>query len=157
MTKIKHEFIKGKNNIGYVSDSFLQEFGNDELTEGKILPFQKLQKNMYDSEILSELKVQECTLGDVLETIKNAPQELKDGYSNIFYIKGSRVVGVRWGDGGWRVDGWGRGGGWLRGRRVFSPATSDAGIIGAGSLGSLDLESAIRIVKKSGYKIYKEI
>ncbi len=50
---------------------------------------------------------------------------LNNGYVNLFYTKDC-VVGVLWGSflGEWRVGAWGRGGdGWLRGFRVFSPAT----------------------------------
>lgn len=124
MKKVTDEFVKGKNSIGFVSDSFISEFGNEELSEGKILSFKKLPRTMNDSEIIRELKVEECTLSDVLETLKNPSADLKDGYSNIFYIKDhSRVVDVYWDDGESAVFGWLRGGSWRVGFRVFTPAT----------------------------------
>lgn len=141
--KAKDVFKVGENNIGYVSDTFIKEFGNEEITKGNILPFQKLPRYMSDSEIINQLKVQEVTLSDVLETLKNAPQELKDGYSNIFYIKGcSRVVGVYWGSdgGGWGVRSWRRGSVWDGGHRVFSPANSGAGSVSPSPESTLTLE-----------------
>lgn len=125
--KVSEEFVIGKNNIGWVSSDFTKEYGDMEILPGIPLQFQKLTKRMTDSEIFSELKVQECTLGDVLEVIKNATDEMKDGYANLFYIKGhpSRVVFVYWHDSEWHVYDWHRAGHWNAGRRVFSPATSD--------------------------------
>lgn len=125
MTKVKEEFVVGKNNIGWVDSDFSKEFGEDELTEGKVLKSQKLPRGMYDKEIISELGIQECTLGDVLKTIQEATPDIKDGNWNLFYIKGypSHVVSVHWSDGEWDVDGWNRGDGWVGGRRVFTPAT----------------------------------
>lgn len=123
--KVSDEFVVGKNNIGWVDSSFTKEYKDEEILPGAVLPFQKLTKNMYDADIITELKVQECTLGDVLEVMKNAPEELKDGYSNLFYIKGhpSRVVRVYWRGGEWHVFDWRRGAYWDAGSRVFSPAT----------------------------------
>lgn len=124
--KVSDEFIKGKNNIGYVDNDFNKEYGNDEFLPGKVLGMHKLTRSMKDSEIISEFKIQECTLGDVLETLKNATEEMKDGYANIFYIKDhpSRVVRVGWDVSDWYVGDWRRGGGaWDAGDRVFSSAT----------------------------------
>lgn len=158
--KTSQEFVKGKNNIGYVSSSFLTEFGNDEVVIGSPLICQKLTRSMTDSEIISELGVQECTLGDVLATLDNSTEEMKDGNWNIFYIKGhARVVRVYWGaDGGeWRVLDWYRGGGsWSGGSRVFSPAI-DSRFTSTLDSGSLTLEDAIKIVKKAGYQVIKII
>lgn len=138
MKKASEEFVKGKNNIGYVDNSFLNEFGNDELGlgQGKVLTFQKLTRTMTDSEIISELKIQECTVADILATMSAAPEDMKDGYYNIFYVKGhSRVVFVFWDVGRWGVVDWDRGGGWGSGRRVFSPATGpSASELGSGSM-----------------------
>ena len=128
--KASDVFKVGINNIGWVDSDFTKEFGNVEITEGRILPFQKLRRIIYDSEIISELKVQECTLGDVLATMQNATEDMKDGYSNIFYISGhpSHVVRVGWRDSGWRVGTWPRGHYWSAGLRVFSPA-NDSGTL----------------------------
>lgn len=128
MKKASEEFIKGKNNIGYVDSSFTIEFGNDELGEGKVLTSQKLTRTMTDFEILSELKIQECTVADILATMNAASEDMKDGYSNLFYMKDhpSRVVRVRWHGGEWDVDAWGREDVWDSGGRVFSLATFGA-------------------------------
>lgn len=122
--KASDVFKKGENNIGYVDSSFIKEFGDDEVLPGSILKFDTLKHSMTDSEIISEFGIQECTLGDVLKTIQGSTPEMKDGYSNIFYIKGhSRVVGVDWDGGGWRVFDWVRDvSTWGGGTRVFSSA-----------------------------------
>ncbi len=141
MIKVKEEFQVGKNNIGWINSDFTREYGEEEIIPGKNLVGQKLSRTMTDSEIISEFKVQECTLGDILATINAAPEDMKDGYSNIFYIKGhpSRVVDVYWGDGEWFVRVWNRGDGdWYEGDRVFTPATG-AGILSAGALTPLAL------------------
>lgn len=156
--KTKEEFVKGKNNIGYVWDSFIKEFGEDEIVPGSVLKPQKLSRDMQDSEILSEFSIQECTLGDVLETLKSATDDMKDGYSNIFYIKDhpSRVVGVFWRGGEWYVGGWGRGGDtWGVGVRVFSSATSPEKLSTLDSE-TLTLEKAIKLLKDNGYKVSKD-
>lgn len=154
--KAKEIFKVGENNIGYVESSFLQEFGDEEITEGSVLRFDKLPRYMTDSEIIKEFNIQECTLGDVLATLKAAPEELKDGYWNIFYIKGhARVVLVRWYGSGWLVDVWGRdGNGWRAGIRVFSPAT-ETRVLGTGSSDTLTLENAIKICKENGLKVIR--
>jgi hypothetical protein len=80
---------------------------------------------MTDAEIESELKPGICELGDVLAFLKNASEECKDGYWNLFYFP-AFVVGVGWGAGfgGWGVSAWDRGDGdWSDAYRVFSPAT----------------------------------
>src|SRR6185369_11123823 len=111
MIQAKEEFKVGKNTIGNVESSFISEFGNDEITQGIFLKSHKLGRGMKYEEIIKEFKVEECTLGDVLETLKNATEDMKDGYANIFYIKGhpSHVVFVRWCGGGWGVRAWDRG------------------------------------------------
>lgn len=124
--KASDEFKVGKNGIGWVDSSFTEEFGKNKIEKGKALQFQKLPRSMIDSEIIKEFNIQECTLGDVLETLKGATEDLKDGYANLFYIKGhpSLVVRVGWRVGEWYVLAWRRGGiAWLEGGRVFSPAT----------------------------------
>lgn len=141
MSKASEVFKVGQNNIGYVDSDFKNEFGSEEVSDGSVLKYFKLTRNMKDSEIISEFKIQDCTLGDVLETIKNATPDMKDGYVNIFYIKGhSRVVSVGWYGGGWSVLGWGRDdSAWYAGHRAFSPATGAAGSVSSGPSGTLNL------------------
>lgn len=144
--KVKDEFIKGKNDIGYVDSNFTSEYGDEEFEVGSILKSNKLTRSMTDSEIIKEFGVQECTLGDIFITLKNATPEMKDGYSNLFYVKGhgSRVVSVRWGGDYWYVYGWGRGdGAWGGDRRVFSPATA-AGLLSPQSSDTLEFCSCER-------------
>lgn len=139
MTKAKDVFVVGSNKIGWVDNSFTKEFGDDEMTPGIVLKFQKLTKGMSDSEIISELKIQECTLGDVLATINGATDDMRDGYANIFYVKGhSRVVRVYWVDGEWSVRVWDREAWWRAGLRVFSPATENS-TLGSGPDSTLTL------------------
>lgn len=141
--KAKEQLEVGKNNIGYVDSDFIKEFGEEEITPGKVLKFQKLGRSMTDSQIISEFKIEECTLGDVLETMKNAPEELKDGYSNLFYVKDhlSHVVYVVWRGDGWHVLVWLRGDrGWHSVRRVFFPATADTGNHSTGPESTLPLD-----------------
>ncbi len=125
MKKASEEFAVGKHGIGYVSSDFKEKFSSVEFAERAMPTFQKLGKNMKDAAIESELKPGICELGDVLAFIDNAPQECKDGYSNIFYFPAC-VVSVRWSAdfAGWYVLTWYRGdGAWSAGSRVFSPAT----------------------------------
>lgn len=159
--KIASEVFKnGLHNIGYVSSSFLSNFGSNEVPSGTVLNTQTLSRSMTDSQIISELGIHECTLGDVIETLDNATSEMKDGNWNLFYIKNSsRVVSVCWlaDFGVWRVGDWRRGGhSWRVGVRVFSPAT-DSSSSDTQSFESLNLESAIKTVKEAGYVIYKPI
>lgn len=162
MKKASDVFKVGENKIGWVDSDFTREYGNDEMPEfGAVISFQKLTKSMKDSEIIKELGVQECTLGDVLATLNSATDDMKDGYANIFYIKGhpSRVVRVGWSDvgGGWRVLTWRRDvRDWLDGIRVFSPATV-SGSVSTLSSDSLTLDQAIQIVKAAGLKVIKTI
>lgn len=141
MKKVSDVFKVGENKIGWVDSSFTNEFGNDELNSGLVLPqSQKLTRPMNDSEIIKEFGIQECTLGDVLATLETATDDMKDGYANIFYIKGhsSRVVRVSWysGYGEWDVYVWLRvDNSWIAGSRVFSPATV------SGSVSTLNSET----------------
>jgi len=140
--KAKEEFIKGKHAINWVDSNFTKEYGEDELTTGTVLKYKKLTRSMYDRNIIKEYNIQECTLGDVLETMKAATSDMKDGYSNIFYVKGhpSHVVSVSWDGGEWRVRDWGRDDSmWRAGGRVFSSATSDTGSTSTGPLKPLAL------------------
>lgn len=123
--KASEEFVVGKHKIGYVSSDFKKYVDSIEFEVGSMPKFQKSGKNMKDAEIESELKPGICTLSDVLALIDNAPEECKDGWSNIFYF-GAFVVYVGWraDDARWLVDAWYRGGyEWDAGSRVFSPAT----------------------------------
>ena len=148
-TKVSEEFKVGKNDIGYVSSTFLDLFGDMSLESGAVLTSQKLPRRMSDFEIIEELNVQECTLSDVLETLKTAQLLLRDGNWNLFYIKDSdRVVRVRWFDGGWRVDDWGRRErAWRGGIRVFSLAT-DSKTLGSTDPRSLSLETLHARIKE---------
>lgn len=158
MKKIKDEFVVGKNSIGYVDSDFKREYEDVELPSiGAVLKSFKLQRSMNDSEIFNEFKIQECTLADVLETLKNATSEMKDGYSNLFYIKDhpSRVVRVIWGGDIWRVfvcyrgdDAWGGDG------RVFSPATGPQ-ILSSSPSASMTLDEAIKICKENSLKVIR--
>lgn len=140
MNKAKHVFAKGVNNIGYVDSDFTKEYGEEEVNPGRVLVGKKLERSMTDTEIISEFKVQEVTIGDVFATMNAAPEDMKDGYSNIFYVKGqSRVVSVSWRGGEWCVHAWDRGSGWRAGRRVFSPATSDSQNLNTGTLNPVAL------------------
>lgn len=164
--KVSDEFKKGENSIGYVDSSFTSEFGDKVITPGTVMQSVKLTKYMKDSEIIKEFNIQECTLGDVLATLNSATDDMKDGYSNIFYIKGhSRVVLVYWSDVGglWGVFAWRRDDrDWVGGGRVFSPATVsitrcyDLSIFDT-RRSNLTLDEAIRIVKAAGMKITKEV
>lgn len=142
--KAKEEFKEGKNGIGFVSSFFLSEYGNDEITKGSVFKLHTLKKSMKDSEIIKEFGIQECSLGDIIATLKTAPAEMKDGNWNLFYVAGhpSHVVNVGWSSdcGEWSVRVWYRGDfTWSADLRVFSPATSDSKTLSPLSLDSLPL------------------
>lgn len=159
-TKIASKvFVKGQHNIGFVSSSFTEHFGEMEVEElGVVLQSQTLPRALNDKEIFKELGATECTLGDIIATLDAATDDMKDGKWNLFYVQGtSRVVGVIWSASVrvWSVSGWGRdGSAWGEGLRVFSPATDARA--SALSTSSLSLESAIAAVKEAGYKVIKE-
>lgn len=124
MTKIK----EGNFGIGYVSSDFVAEFGAPEV-ESEKFQFRSvdLPRSMKDSEILAEFKIEEITLNQLAYLLETGEGMLKNGYSNIFYIKGypSKVLSVYWssGYGAWDVLCWSRGEVWRVSRRVFSPET----------------------------------
>lgn len=160
MKKVSEVFKVGKNKIGWVGSDFTKEFGKDDMPEmGVVLQSQKLTRSMTDSEIIKELGVQECTLADVLVTLESATEDMKDGYWNLFYIKGhpSLVVRVYWlaEYGRWFVDVWHRDDhSWFGGLRVFSPAT-EARSLGAEISTALNLDEAIKICKDNGLKVIR--
>lgn len=106
----------------WVSSSFTAEFGTPDITPAKTVPgFKKLERNMYDHEIKSELGAKECTLEDVAAFLENTPEGCDDGYSNLFYVAGC-VVLVDWSSGlrGWDVSTWYLDdGSWVAGNRAF--------------------------------------
>lgn len=157
--KVSEEFVVGKNNIGWVDSDFKNEYKDEEFEMGTVMKSTKLTKSMNDAEIIKEFGVEECTLGDVLATLNAATDDMKDGFSNLFYIKGhsSHVVSVYWDGGRWDVSAWSRGDdAWDEGGRVFSPATFVAKPLSTSTSDSLNLDLAIKLLKDNGYKISKE-
>ncbi len=155
MLEALDEFQVGKHGIGWVDSDFKTRFGGQKFAPKALGSFQKLPRYMTDAEIESELKPGLCDLGDVLAFLKNPPEEAKDGYSNIFYTP-AFVVHVGWDGSHWDVNAWQRDGyGWRGGYRVFSPATGTLATLNSSD--TLTLEAAIKLVKKEGYKIFKEI
>lgn len=157
--KVSEEFVVGKNNIGWVDSDFKNEYKDEEFEMGTVMKSTKLTKSMNDAEIIKEFGVEECTLGDVLATLNAATDDMKDGFSNLFYIKGhsSHVVRVYWYGGRWRVRAWDRRDiSWYGGERVFSPATFVAKPLSTSTSDSLNLDLAIKLLKDNGYKISKE-
>lgn len=158
MKKIKDIFKVGENNIGWVDSSFTQEFGDDDMPEeGETMVAYKLPRSMKDAEIIKEFGIQECTFADVLATLRSRVVDIKDGHSNLFYIKGhpSHVVRVFWGSGSgsWDVYDWYRDLiTWGGGGCVFSPATGSGSI---SSSAALTLNEAVEIVKAAGLKVIK--
>lgn len=121
--KAAEEFVIGKHSIGWVFN--FEQFKDTSFESRKLGTFQKFEKRMPDALIENQLSPGICELGDVLAFIENAPEECRDGWYNLFYLK-SCVVRVFWyaGHGEWHVSAWQRDDGdWLAGARVFSPAT----------------------------------
>ena len=135
----------GNHAIGYVSERFIERYGDVEIKDVGTPTFQNTPRRMADAEIERELKPGICTSSDVLAFIKSAPEECKDGYYNLFYFE-AFVVDVRWDGvgGGWSVFAWDRDDvGWDAGSRIFSPATGSSE-----PLSSLTLETlSARITK----------
>ena len=105
--KTQEEFKIGKNNISYIGSNFKEWFGDMEFKETKpTFTITKLERDMVDKDIFSEIKPNECELGDVLYAIQNNIID-KKLYGGIFYIKDNagvlRAVYVRWDGVGWNV------------------------------------------------------
>lgn len=149
--KASEEFVVGKHGIGYVWESFTNEFKGQTFTPNSLGKFQKLGKYFsHADEIEKELNPGKCTLGDVYALLQNPPEGTKDGWANLFLV-GDKVVSVFWSVSsvGWSLHVWARGENWGDEGRVFSPG------LGSQTLEPLGLEEAIRIVKKEGYLVYK--
>ena len=89
--KTKDFFKEGKNNIGYIGDNFKENFMDMEFSLPESFNFKTniLKRNMLDSEILEEFKLQESNLGELAYIIKN--DLLKDKF-NIFYMRDSKNI-----------------------------------------------------------------
>lgn len=151
------EIKVGKYDIGFVSSDFVERFGSQKFASRTLGSFQRLPRAMSDAEIESELKPGLCELGDVLAFLKNPPEGTKDGNWNLFYTP-AFVVYVRWYSGSsfWSVSTWPRDDiRWRGGGRVFSPATDSSSALNSSD--TLTLSAAIKMVKKEGYRIFKEI
>lgn len=148
----------------WVSSSFTEKFGNKDIKPTKTVPgFKKLERNMYDHEIKSELGPEECTLEDVAAFLKNPPEGFDDGYSNIFYVAGC-VVSVHWYSDYrvWDVNAWALDDDrWRAGFRAFG-RNWNSEPLASGSLGpsdslTLGLSEAIEKVKAAGYVVFKPV
>lgn len=104
---VKDEFKVGKNNIGWVGSKFTEVFGHMSFTPLTfIMTNRKLEKSMNDTDILSMLKPQAVSLGDVLYALSYLD---KKGWY-IFYVNDTKgtlwAVDARWYSGrrGWYVN-----------------------------------------------------
>jgi hypothetical protein len=153
-------------NASYLSSNFKECFGDMTFTSQETKPeFITLPKYMNDDEILKEYSPNHATLGELSYLLKNNVLD-KDGWY-IFYVEDQtavlRAVCVRWFGDGWSVGagsvecpfGWGDGG-QVFSRNSLKSSDSSASMTLSPS-DSLTLEKAIEMVKKEGYKIYKEI
>jgi len=154
--KVSDEFVVGKRGIGWINSRFVETYGAETFDMGTLGRYQVLPRTMSDEAIESELKPGICTPSDLVAFLDGAPQECKDGKWNIFYFSGF-VVSVGWRSrvGGWSVNVWCRDNVWDGGPRVFSPGAG-ALTLGPKSSDTLTLELAIKMVKKEGYRIFKE-
>lgn len=146
-TAMKIETKKGL----WVSSSFTDKFGNEEIKPAKtILPFKVLPRSMSDSEIKKEFGIEESTLEDVAAFLENPPKGTNDGHWNIFYVAGC-VVRARWNSDSqkWVVYAWELGDGrWRAGRRAFGRnSLSESGVFDALTLASL----ATRVAKLEAF------
>lgn len=118
--KTKDHFKVGKHNIGWISDTFLDQV--DATFEKGLMPsYHTLTRYMTAKEIKSEINPGKCSLGDIIAFLDNAPKECKDGYGNFFYC-GSLLVRVHWDcvSHYWDVFGWNPDGVVNAPRRAFS-------------------------------------
>ena len=90
--KASEEFVIGKNNIGWIGSNFKEHFHKltFEESNGEGLTTHRLGKSMRDCEIISELKPESISLGDVLAFLKKADHS--EWY--IFYVNDEQ--GVLW-------------------------------------------------------------
>ena len=131
-TKIKEDNL----NIKLIWSGFTDNFGEPGVSPKKWIPkCRTLERDMLDSEILSEWKPDEVSLDAFSYCLKSKEGMLLNGYANIFYIRDQkgilRAVVAYWdaGDGGWRVgahsvgyaSGWDAGGGVVS-RKWLSPS-----------------------------------
>lgn len=101
------EFVKGKHSISWAGSKFKKKLGDLSITLPKKLTLtyqQKLDHSMLDSEILTEFKPTDVSLGEILVFLKNAD---KTG-QYIFYVKATDgtlwAVFADWYGGGWGVE-----------------------------------------------------
>lgn len=143
----------------WVSDSFTEKFGNEEITPAKTVPpFKTLEQDMNDHEIKKELGVQESTLEDVAAFLENPPEGTDDGYTNLFYVAGY-VVNVCWDDDDheWNVRAWKLDDDdWDAGLRAFS-RNSSSDTLESSDTESLGLLEAVEVCKEAGYVVYKAL
>lgn len=153
--KVNTEFAKGKNNISYVGEDFEKWFGDMEML-GSInrLTHKITEIAMSDKEIIDTIKTPEVSLSDILNQLPSIDKH----DSCIFYAKDNenilRAISIYWYGYGWRVDAletedptkWGDG------RKVYYINLDDDDVIDPSVL-----NDAIKVVKRSGYKIIKEI
>lgn len=111
LLKASEEFVVGKHDIGYVSQSFKDYFEKESFEARPLGTYKTLPRAMTDAEIEKELVTGLSTLGDILAFLENPPEESKNGHWNLFYTR-SCVVRVDWRSGyrEWNVHTWGRGG-----------------------------------------------
>lgn len=104
--KTSKYFVADKNNIGWVDPDFTKEFGDHtiELVEDFEPQIRKLEKYMTLKQMQEEFRPEEITISDLVHILKTSDKLLKDGYANIFFIKGSRwAVYVGWNGDVWNV------------------------------------------------------
>lgn len=111
--KTKEYFKEGKNDIKRVGNNFTNWFDGTSFTPIKNpkLVFKKLETSMNDAQIIEKWSPEPVTLGVLAYALENPAKTnlLKNGYTNIFYIKDKdsvlRAVRAFWyaDDGGWDV------------------------------------------------------
>lgn len=151
-----------KLNIYYLGPDVRRLFGDMEfeLPNKVELQSKTLDRPMTDKEILSEWKPKEVGLSDIAYALINHGEckLLRNGWANIFYIRDSSgtfwAFKASWCDGrGWSVNlcSVASDGPWSAGYRALSQS------FGSGTLETLDLDGAIKLVKEAGYKVIKEL